>query len=32
MMLPRQGKNAIKISIDQEDDAEDIEEKREKAR
>lgn len=31
-MLPRQGKNAIKISIDQEDDAEDIEEKREKAR
>ena len=31
-MLPRQGKNAIKISIEQEDDAEDIMVKREKAR
>ena len=32
MMLPRQGKNAIKIDIDKEDDAEDIELKKEKAR
>ena len=32
MMLPRQNKNAIKISIENEDDAEDIEVKRQKAR
>ena len=32
MMLPRQNKNAIKISINNDDDAEDIEAKREAAR
>jgi hypothetical protein len=31
MMLPRQNKNAIKIMIDNDDDAEDIAEKRDRA-
>lgn len=31
MMLPRQNKNAIKIDINNDDDAEDIEEKRQQA-